>query len=198
MAFYLRKVKRNHWIKDNEVCAVHAADAITDSLHTYSNGLSIWLSESSANVDHAVLAMLLSHEDTSTFDVVCISSEFLEGSEIEYEQIDAKNENEYLRVKHHDMLRLNIDMLILVADHVKGCCQQYLDQKIVNRGKSISSADESLFLIKRFNKSKILDLVESAIQKNEVKPEHFREQFFEKYSQDISRREQVKANNLAN
>ena len=119
MSLLVRKIDRSKWRRTgieggDDVCA----DAITSCLRTTGNKMSVWLIESEAEIDEAVLAIAAGQLHLETFDVVTISPDYIGEKGIAVSATESETPVEELRHIHRDLCELSYCSLGVVAYHI--------------------------------------------------------------------------------
>lgn len=117
MAKFLRKIERNKWNCECIYCKDEvSADAITISLRTSGNTLSLWKYETEEGYQEALLAIIGALDHLVAIDVVVIEEKRLGQKQLELKQTNGLSAyTQYVR-NHYDIIGLNYKTLGEVAD----------------------------------------------------------------------------------
>lgn len=114
----VRKIDRNHWpYSDTDASAIRA-DAITQSLRTSQDAMSVYEIDSVAKINEALLAIASNFQRLETFDVVTIEKKDLIDAGIDCIQTTGKTPVESLKHKHNDLSKLCYSKLGIIAKYV--------------------------------------------------------------------------------
>jgi hypothetical protein len=154
MSYLVRKIARAKWsppngIEDNPFDI--PADAIANDLKTSTNTLSVWEIKDEQSLDNAVLAIASGGNQLDAIDIVWVEKEVIEQKGVECQLSPGITPIECLIDTHIDLTKLTYFKIGLVAETIFNT---------IANGK-----------IKRYTKSEIKKLINTAIQDGRVKKE---------------------------
>lgn len=116
MPLVVRKIEYTKWeqrkILDGESAS---ADAITGSLRTQKNTLSLWSISNSTELEEAVLAIVSNFEKPDSIDVLVIESADLEKCGLEVKKSPGMTKYKEFSDRHRDIINLEYNSLGVVA-----------------------------------------------------------------------------------
>jgi hypothetical protein len=91
------------------------ADAITGSLRTKMNTLSLWEIESAAELDDAILAIVAQGDNTDSIDIILIEPENIKTGGLSFEKTEGTTPYTAFLERHIDVIDLNYKTLGIFA-----------------------------------------------------------------------------------
>ena len=130
MALFVRKIEKSKWMQTRVFDGEQpSADAITGSLRTRANTLSVWRIESLSELDEAVLAFVCQGEHLDTIDVVMFDERALVPHGLPTRQSQADTPYISFTQKHHDVHSLDYGSLGSMAAIVIDSLRNDLSQR---------------------------------------------------------------------
>ncbi len=154
MPLLIRKIERAKWKPDEKLKVANVpSDAITGSLRTQNNTLSVWqfnYEEEEKIINEGVLALVTGPQvkDIDSFDIVLLDYNELQKKELEITREDGKTHVEDLVHAHRNISNLTYTKLGTIAEII-------LNELYENR-------------VKRVVKPEIIDIIIGAIKQNRI------------------------------
>lgn len=157
MALFIRKIEMQKW-NQNKILSgeVPSADAITGSLRTINNTLSLWEINDVAELQDAILAIVSQSEKADSIDILIIDPELVRKVELSYERTKGLTPYDDFVNRHLDLTKLDYISLGKVADIIIESIRQ-------KNHKRITRAEIKALIIKAIETNKIR--IESLNQK---------------------------------
>lgn len=118
MSLLARKINRNHWPDSVTDVSDIGADAITQSMRTSRNAMSIYEIPSKTNIDDAFLAIASNFQRLESFDIVTMEKQDLTELYMDCKQIAGVTPVEDLRNTHLDISGLCYHKLGTIANYI--------------------------------------------------------------------------------
>ncbi len=124
MSYFIRKIEKSKWMQNKVLEGQNpSADAITGSLRTRDNTLSIWHVNDHHEIEDAVLAFISQGEHLDTIDIVIFSKEVLNKKKLQFTQTKAKTPYLPFADRHYDIHSLDYvslgEIAMIVVDSLK-------------------------------------------------------------------------------
>lgn len=130
MSLLIRKINRNHWPDSTIDLSDIRADAITLSMRTSRDAMSVYEIPSLEELDEAVLAIASNFQCLEAFDVVSMDKQRLIDLGLNCVQTPGKTPVQELQSAHHDISNLCYGKLGMVATYI---ASRVLDKYFVRR-----------------------------------------------------------------
>ena len=157
MKRFVRKIEKAKWMQNNVLNGGSpSADAVTGSLRTRNNTLSVWQIETSDELEDAVTAFVCQGQHLDTVDVVVFEESALLERHLKFQKEPADTPLKSFKDRHYDVCELDYDSL------------GQFSEVIVD---SLRSKDTT----KRFTKGKLKELVKRAVADGKVALEKLNE-----------------------
>lgn len=150
MSLLARKINRSHWPDSVTAVSDIGADAITLSMRTSRNAMSVYEIPSTMNIDDAFLAISSNFQRLESFDIVTMEKQDLVNLHINCIQMEGITRVEDLKNTHLDISGLCYSKLGTIANYI--ACR-ILENHSVRR-----------------TKSKLKDILNQAIQDGRLDP----------------------------
>jgi hypothetical protein len=112
MKLLVRKIERAKWMQKDVVNgATPSADAVTGSLRTKNNTLSVWQIENLDELEDAVIAFVCQGQHLDTVDVVSFTESALSERKLGFRNTPAKTPHRKFVERHYDVCDLDYDSL---------------------------------------------------------------------------------------
>ena len=120
MGYFVRKIETAKW-KQNDICHGEdiSADAVTISLKTSGNCLSVWKIEKECDIQDAVLAIVSNSQHFDTIDIVMLDDKIVENKKLQTVQSPGITPFQSFQDNHYDIVYLTYNTLGDVADIIK-------------------------------------------------------------------------------
>lgn len=160
MSFLIRKIESQKW-KQTDIFngADVSADAITGSLRTTGNTLSLWEVYSEEEINEAILAIVSHFDKADTIDIVKIKPSDLEEKSLEYERTEGLTAYEPFKKRHFNIKNLSYEKLGSVADIIVTCLRDKAELRI--------------------RRKEIKDLIINSIEDGKIKKENLKQKLIE-------------------
>lgn len=114
----VRKIDRNHWPDSDTDASDIRADAITQSLRTSQDAMSVYEINTLDDINEAFLAIASSFKYPETFDVVTMENKALTDTGIDCIKTTGHTPVESLKETHNDIINLCYSKLGIIAKYV--------------------------------------------------------------------------------
>lgn len=125
MKLLVRKIERAKWMQKDVVNgASPSADAVTGSLRTKNNTLSVWQIESLDELEDAVIAFVCQGQHLDTVDVVSFTESALSERELNLRKTPAATPRKEFVERHYDVCDLDYDSLGRLSFVIVDCLRK--------------------------------------------------------------------------
>lgn len=118
MSLLARKINRSHWPDNVTDVSDIGADAITISMRTSHNAMSVYEIPSTMNIDDAFLAISSNFQRLESFDIVIMEEQDLVNLHINCIRMEGTTPVEDLKNAHLDISSLCYSKLGTIADYI--------------------------------------------------------------------------------
>ena len=161
MALLVRKIEKSKWMQKNILNGeLASADAITNSLKTTNNTLSVWRVESEAEIEKAVLAIVSESQHLDAIDIIILDQEEIKSKKLELTNSLGKTPFKEFIHNHCDIVQLDYGSLGKVADIIINSFKKNRDT--------------------RYTKSQLKKIISDGIVQGSVKIEELNENIIRK------------------
>lgn len=163
MSFLIRKITRSKWPRENYESLTSndiSADAVTSCLRTTRNTLSTWEVSSTQEINEAILALVSGFERIDTIDIVIIEKQELLDKGFELINTPGLTPVVDLVETHIDISSLNYASIGGFSEIMIECLKS---EKVL-----------------RYNKKKLINILEEAIKAGRVEKEKLKDGVLEK------------------
>ena len=112
MKLLVRKIEKAKWMQNDVLNGAQpSADAVTGSLRTQKNTLSVWQIETSGELEDAVTAFVCQGQHLDTIDVVIFEESALSERHLKFQNKLADTPLKSFKDRHYDVCELDYDSL---------------------------------------------------------------------------------------
>lgn len=161
MPLLIRKIEKSKWLQNDIFNGKEAsADAVTGSLKTTGNTLSLWKINNEDDIEQAVLALVSGAQHLDTIDIIRIDQEEIENANLDLSNTPGLTPYKAYITSHFDIENLNYRTLGEVVNIVIKCLKNNLDL--------------------RFTRSKLKEILKNGIQQGLINFEDLNENIQDK------------------